>query len=413
VIFPIRDAQTRDPRTIAFGGRILPEWASDDAPKYYNSPETPLFSKNRQVYGLDQAFDAVTKAKNIVVVEGYTDCIIAHQFGVKNVVAVLGTALGERHIGLLKRFADSITLVLDGDTAGQKRTNEILELFVAAQVDLRILTLPENLDPCDFVLTHGGEAFGQLLAQAVDALEHKIATVTKGLDLTADTHQANEVLEDLLGTLARAPRLGSGGNTAAELRESQVLSRLARKFVVPEEQMRRRIAELRRRAPRPAAAAEPRIAPRVSFAQLDPWDREVLELVIGHSEIMPQLIVAIRSDDLASPLSRTIYNKCLEINQSGVAPDFDRLMLEAEDADVKCVLVDLEEDDSAKSACDSAQRLREVLASFQRRKEDAEHRNLIVALQQGHTESSQADEYLNKLMAELKTRHGRSEPTEG
>ncbi len=87
--------------------------------------------------------------------EGYTDTIIARQFGFENTVAVLGTALGERHIRLLRRFADSITLVLDGDEAGQRRANEILGLFVAEQADLKIVTLPDGLDPADFLLQRG------------------------------------------------------------------------------------------------------------------------------------------------------------------------------------------------------------------------------------------------------------------
>ena len=98
-----------------------------------------------------------------MVMEGYTDCIVAHQFGFANAVAVLGTALGEAHIRILKRFADRIVLVLDGDEAGQRRAKEVLELFVAQEVDLRILTLPDELDPCDFLQSRGAAAFAELL----------------------------------------------------------------------------------------------------------------------------------------------------------------------------------------------------------------------------------------------------------
>ena len=104
-----------------------------------------------------------------IVMEGYTDCLMAHQHGIDNCVAVLGTALGERHLQLLRRYTDSITLVLDGDDAGRRRTNEILDallaLFEKNQIDLRILTLPEGVDPCDFIATHGSDAFRQLLAR--------------------------------------------------------------------------------------------------------------------------------------------------------------------------------------------------------------------------------------------------------
>src|SRR5207244_1063308 len=111
--------------------------------------------------------DAIGHSRTAVVMEGYTDTIVARQAGFDNTVAVLGTALGERHIRLLRRFADSITLVLDGDEAGQRRANEILGLFVAEQVDLRIVTLPDGLDPADFLLERGAEAFRVFLDGAV------------------------------------------------------------------------------------------------------------------------------------------------------------------------------------------------------------------------------------------------------
>ena len=96
----------------------LPQFAEENPAKYINSPESPLFSKSSMLYALDSARDEMGRSRNAVVMEGYTDTIVARQFGFDNTVAVLGTALGERHIRLLRRFADSITLVLDGDEAG-------------------------------------------------------------------------------------------------------------------------------------------------------------------------------------------------------------------------------------------------------------------------------------------------------
>jgi DNA primase len=143
-MFPIRDPQQRP---IALGGRILPELADERAAKYINSPETRLYTKSEHLYGLDVVRDQVAKQRHVLVMEGYTDVVIARQAGIDNVVAVCGTALGPRHIRLLKRYADRVTLVLDGDDAGQKRAAEVLELFIASQVELRIVTLAQGLDP--------------------------------------------------------------------------------------------------------------------------------------------------------------------------------------------------------------------------------------------------------------------------
>ncbi|HYW81347.1 MAG TPA: DNA primase, partial [Thermoguttaceae bacterium] len=215
VLFSIRDTQNR---AVGVGGRVLPESGATSPAKYINSPETPLFSKSNLLHGHDIARHAMRKTKTALVMEGYTDCIVAHQYGFTDAVAVLGTALNahagrpgrhyaENHIKILKRFVDRIVLVLDGDEAGQRRANEVLELFVAAQVDLRILTLPEGTDPCDFLQQNGAEAFRKLLdEQAVDALDHAFRSVTRGIDLQRDVHGASQALDRLVSIVAKAPR---------------------------------------------------------------------------------------------------------------------------------------------------------------------------------------------------------------
>lgn len=246
VIFPIHDAVGRP---IAFGGRVMPGPGSENTAKYVNSPETRLFTKSDNLYALDVAKDAIGKQRSIVVVEGYTDVVLAHQCGVGNVVAVLGTAINARHLALMRRFADTIYLVLDGDKAGQRRTNEVLELFVAHQVDLRIATLPDGLDPADFFLRYSADQFRQRLTEAVDALEHRFRASTRGFNKTFDTHQANRALEEILTTIARG-RLGpsgtgvGGGPVRDTLREQQVLTRVAREFGVDQDSLQRRVQEL-------------------------------------------------------------------------------------------------------------------------------------------------------------------------
>src|SRR5439155_18325828 len=113
VIFPIRDARGQ---TVGFGGRILPSSPlSAKWPKYINSSETPLFTKSEQLYGLDQARQAGMTAGYLAVVEGYTDVLMAHQMGVAQVVATLGTALNARHVQHLRRFVPQVVLVFEGD----------------------------------------------------------------------------------------------------------------------------------------------------------------------------------------------------------------------------------------------------------------------------------------------------------
>ncbi len=165
VLFPILDAQGRP---IAMGGRVLPGPEAENTAKYLNSRETPLFTKSHHLYALNLARDAIRKTGTALVMEGYTDVVIAHQCGFENAVAVLGTALGAQQIRVLKRFADRlrIVLVLDGDEAGRKRAGEVLQLFVAENVDVRVLTLPEEFDPAEFLLERGAEALAALIDRA-------------------------------------------------------------------------------------------------------------------------------------------------------------------------------------------------------------------------------------------------------
>src|SRR5213076_814120 len=138
LMFPIRD---ENGRVIAFGGRVMP--GSEDPAKYLNSPETPLFSKGRSVFGLDVARHRVVETRTVAVVEGYTDVVMAHQYGASNVVSILGTAMTEQHVNLLRRFADRIVLLFDADTAGDMAVNRAVELFLTQPIEIAIASMPD------------------------------------------------------------------------------------------------------------------------------------------------------------------------------------------------------------------------------------------------------------------------------
>ena len=415
VIFPIRDAQSRP---IAFGGRILPEFADDRSGKYINSPETRLFSKSEQVYALDRARDAIGKStpKNVIVVEGYTDVIMAHQHGLQNVVAVLGTALGERHIRLLRRYADTITLVLDGDEAGQRRTNEVLELFVASEIDLRILTLPAGLDPCDFVAQRGVAEFNELVTRASDALEHAVETRLGGIDPLRDTHQANQALEQLLAIISKAPRLTTGTSSARLLRERQTIGRLAREFRLDESALRTRIAELRRATPAPRPKQTVSAAQPVTPHDVDPFDAELIELLTQHPELTDEAIAKIVPEELSSGATRVIYQTYQVVLREGEPVEFARVLTELDDPRLKSLLVSLDEQAAEKEVHtqeDAATRLRRLIDHVRLRREDAEGTASLAALEQRQLGEEEGLALLRQLEAQQRKRQGLSAPTDG
>jgi len=242
LMFPIHDLQHRP---IALGGRLIPAIAErhgDHAGgKYINGRETLLFRKSHQLYGLELAREAIRREEETLVMEGYTDVVAARQAGVEPVVAVLGTALGEQHVKILKRFAGRVVLVLDGDEAGRTRADEVLELFVRASVDLRVLTLPDGLDPADYLAQYGRDAFRELVRTAPDALDHKLARLIDGVDVHRDTHAVTTAIDTMLGIIAKGPR-------GDDLRVDQLLMRMSETFGFAAERLERRLDQLRKTA---------------------------------------------------------------------------------------------------------------------------------------------------------------------
>jgi len=425
VLFSIRDAQGRP---VGLGGRVLPELPTTSPAKYINSPETLLFSKSRLLYGLDTAKDAMRGSRRALVMEGYTDCIVAHQYGFGDAVAVLGTALGDRHIQTLRRFVDRIVLVLDGDEAGQRRANEVLELFIAQQADLRIVTLPSGMDPCDYLQNEGADAFSNLLENnAVDALEHAFRVETGSVDLHNDLHGANQALERLLTVIAKAPRLTHATTTQHRNREWSILSTLAQKFRVPEENVRDRIAELRRRPIRrpaptsvsvpsdfdPSGMVESDEAPARPSAPIGPWQREFIEILLLQPGLVARVAPEIRPEQLPAEPCRRIYATCCRLAEEGIEPDFDRLMLEFNDPTIQTLLVELAEQGQAKAAADPAALLDQLIAGFHHREVERSLPEQEAALRERRLDDGEELDLLNQLVQQQRNRQGISDPKDG
>ena len=203
VMFPIRDAQGD---CIAFGGRVI----GKGEPKYINTKETPLFHKSKVLFGLDRAKSALTATGTAIICEGYTDVISLHEAGIKNAVATLGTALTLQHIRLISRFATKrIVYLFDGDEAGQRAADRALGFIDETmtpeaghnKVDLCAVTLPDNLDPAEFVAAHGPQELNDLIAGAKPLLEYGIDRRLARYDLSRP-EQRSRALAEALSVLA-------------------------------------------------------------------------------------------------------------------------------------------------------------------------------------------------------------------
>ncbi|MEP0060964.1 DNA primase [Rhodopirellula bahusiensis] len=248
LMFPIDNAQGQ---AISLGGRIIPAISdriaeakgdgSNGGAKYINGPETMLFRKSNELYGLHLARDAMRAADEVLVMEGYTDVVATRMAGIDHSVAVLGTALTASHVRVLKRFVNRVVLVLDGDDAGKRRAEEVLELFVTADADLRILTLPDGLDPADFLAQQSATNLLDMAGQSPDAMDHKLNRLTEGVDVTRDTHRVTTAIETMLGVLTKTP----AKSDKTELKIDQLLVRMSQTFGLPVERLQRRLETLR------------------------------------------------------------------------------------------------------------------------------------------------------------------------
>jgi DNA primase len=330
IIFPIRDLQGR---TIGFGGRVL----GDGLPKYLNSPQTPLFDKSGVLFGLDQAKVGIRTTGEAVIVEGYMDVLMAHQHGINNVVAQMGTALTEAQLKLLKRHTQRFILALDSDVAGDQATLRGLDVARQAMdrqvvpvptpqglirfeerlaADIRIVSLPEGRDP-DEVIRESPARWAQLIAQAKPVMDYYFNALTADLDLSTAKGKTEAVR-------ALGPLVALIGD---RVQRTHYLQQLARMVQVDERSLWQQIREATGKpAARPARPKQP-----VEEAESIPLglDEHCLSLVLYHPHLLAQVDQALQAceqepllaEDLSRPEDRVISTAWRQWLASSGSPD--------------------------------------------------------------------------------------------
>lgn len=249
VMFPIRSVQGE---VIGFGGRVLDQ----GEPKYLNSPETPVFSKGRELYGLHEARQGLRECGYALVVEGYMDVVALAQLGFPNAVATLGTACTEEHVRKLFRFTDSVVFSFDGDAAGRRAAGRALEAALPHASDLRtvrFLFLPPEHDPDSYVREQGAEAFERCVAQAVPLSRQLVEAAKDGCDLASAEGRARFLSQAKPLVLA----LPEGALRSQVMLEVAELARLPSADVAALWQPRGAAPAARERAPADVTRASP------------------------------------------------------------------------------------------------------------------------------------------------------------
>lgn len=339
VMFPINDVQGD---CIAFGGRVI----GKGEPKYLNSQETPIFRKSQVLYGLDHAKAAMASTGCAVVVEGYTDVIMLHEAGLRNVVATLGTALTSRHLRVLSRHAQHrIVYLFDGDAAGQRAADRALQFIDdsmtpeagRSKVEIAAVTLPDDLDPADFVAQRGADALRALIDDAQALVQYGIDRRIERYDLSrpegrsAALADALSVLAPIKGSLLAKDyaRQIAGRVRAREEDALEALSRLKppRQQTEPDDVqgdaasgMSSADGSSAPESSRPQRAMEPSEQSRLRF------ERELLSLAARDPRVGLAHVDALASTQWRDPVHEAVARGILDILAEGGAVDPARIV---------------------------------------------------------------------------------------
>ncbi|SET96848.1 DNA primase, catalytic core [[Clostridium] aminophilum] len=225
VMFPIMDANNR---VIGFGGRVM----GDGEPKYLNSPETKVFEKNRNLYGLNYA--RTTRKKYMLLCEGYMDVISMHQAGFTNAVASLGTALTENHAKILKRYTDTVILTYDSDGAGTKAALRAIPMLREVGITTKVLNMKPYKDPDEFIKAEGAEAFEARIEEARNSFYFEIDVLKRDLDMS-DPDQKTEFYNKTARKLLVFEEA---------LERDNYTEAVAREFMIPQDKLRGLVNQL-------------------------------------------------------------------------------------------------------------------------------------------------------------------------
>jgi DNA primase len=349
-------------RCIGFGGRTL----SGTGAKYINSPTTVLFDKSNTLYGLEQARHEIVSTGVAVVVEGYTDVIMAHQFGCTNVVATLGTSFTSGHGRMLRRYAKKAVLVFDGDTAGLEAANRALEVCLSQRLDIKLAFVPAGKDPCDFLLEAGRESFDAIVADATDVMQFKWNRLRTAFE--ADDSLANRrvALDEFLQAVAT----GLAAQNLPVLESGLIINKLSKIIGLGAPEINRDLSR------RMARASRTERSDSVDREAID-WgrgvyaaaQREVLEVLLNEPALLSEVGDAMDVADFDVPVLRDIVSVLSQRGPAAEEISIRSVLAATESVQTSEAIIELQRVGEAKGNYRS--RLMDALAVLARRRQDS------------------------------------------
>src|SRR2546427_6525796 len=306
LMFPVFDAQGKP---IAFGGRTLDP---EGEPKYLNSPETTTYTKGRHLFGLNLTRDEIRKQGFAILVEGYLDLIVPYQFGVRNLVASLGTALTPEQVKLIGRFARKVVVNYDGDRAGVQAAKRAIETILAEDLEVKVLVLPDNADPDEFIRKHGVTEYQRRRGEAQPHIQFVIDQAVRDRNLHSPADKAAAVEETL--PFVRGVR--------NRIQRSEYFEIAMDALRVQPEQRRELWTRIRSGASTDAASVQEVIRPA---ARATVAEEKLLGLLLAHEELRKIFLPRLEASDTDDLATASIFRALIKLSETESEISFDSL----------------------------------------------------------------------------------------
>lgn len=301
VIFPIMDVNNR---VIGFGGRVM----GDAKPKYLNSPETKIFDKSRNLYGLNLA--RISRKKNLIICEGYMDVIAMHQAGFNNAVASLGTALTSQQASLLKRYTDEVLIIYDSDEAGTKAALRAIPMLKTAGLSTKVINLKPYKDPDEFIKNLGKEAFQERLDHGMNSFLFELKALEGNYDME-DPQGKTDFYKETARKLLRFED---------ELERGNYIQAVATTYGISTEDLRKMVNRLALRGAGIPEPVKPKSGLNRTREKQDGFEmsqRLMLTWMTSYPELFGEIAKYISPEDFTKPLYHTVAKMLFEQYETG------------------------------------------------------------------------------------------------
>lgn len=392
IIIPVIDAKDR---VVAFGARVLTVSGGtkqdEGTAKYVNSPETPVYTKGKVLFGLNASAEAIRTAGLTVIVEGYFDLIAVYQAGIKNIAAPCGTALTVEQIRLLKRYAHNVTIAYDADNAGRLACLRSLAPLVEEGLKVRVARLPDGYDPDSYVRSFGGEKLLELIAEGKDVFDYKLEVLKSRYNPASPADKA-EIASEMLFLIVKFNN---------EILKSAYLKKLAEILKVDEGALLLELKKIRTSPERsPQAGSQMAAAQPKPFLNSLATERLLVKLMLEESEIIEHLRERITPYDFKDSALSRIASQIFDLSGLGKRVDAKTIINHFEDARMSRIICEL-------TACEGPQvtdRTRLINDCIARLKEDMRKlRQQEISEQIKLAEANKNENRLRELLTEFQS----------